>query len=527
MLGGLGSGNVRMMNFLSDVRFREQAVSQMLNAICPSDVIPDVYGEYRKIVQDGIFFMLTRLAPSRLSAMITEQLGMPENSSKEERLICFAQRMPTIHKLGQMIARNRHIEPNFRKWLIRLENGTGRTDIAHVRQIVLSELGNKIAEFSIVIESEILSEASVGTVVAFRWKHPRTGDAKGVFKVLRPGIREYLNEELGLLEQLAVFFNERRDHYPVGEFRFEEIFKDIRDALSVEINLCEEQAHLKDAYAMYAHNSELCVPRILPFSTRNVTAMEFAQGTKVTDADMSSTGKASCAFGLFKAILWNPLFSQEEKSLFHGDPHAGNIYALEPEQGKVKTTLLDWSLAGVLSKVQRTNMLRLMLGILACDTETICEAIANLSEDIKDKAFFQKASLIISAILHSSEYAGRRLIDKAFYFIDQTAVRGIRFSSNLLFFRKAMFTLEGVLAEIDPEFDTDISIFRLLKELCSEELPKRWAYLLFPQSDRPDHYKSLMSNADLHALAVRLWTNLLRKFYCPYQEKEYVQLAGI
>ncbi|NJL58682.1 MAG: hypothetical protein HC887_02570 [Desulfobacteraceae bacterium] len=151
----------------------------------------------------------------------------------------------------------------------------------------------------------------------------------------------------------------------------------------------------------------------------------------------------------------------------------------------------------------------------------ICPKISRI------KRFFQKAAHIISAILHSSEYTSRKIIDKAFYFIDQAAVRGIRFSSNLLFFRKAIFTLEGVLAEIDPEFDTDISIFRLLKELCSEELPKRWAYLLFPQSDRPDHYKSLMSNADLHALAVRLWTNLLRKFYCPYQEKEYVQLAGI
>lgn len=501
----------------------------MLNTVRPSDVIPEVYREYKEIVHDGIFFMLIRLAPNRLSSIITEQLEMPQSSSKEERLVRFAKNMPTLHKLGQMIARNQNIAPSFRKWLIGLENSVGKTDIAQIRQIIISELGNNISEFSIEIKHEILSEASVGTVVEFQWKDPDTGiSSKGVFKVLRPGVRENLSEELELLDQLACFFNERRHLYPLKDFRFKETFKDIRDALIVETDLGNEQTHLKEAYSIYAKNTELFIPKILPFSTKNVTGMEFAEGTKVTDALMSGAAKISCAVGLFKAVLWNPLFSREEKSLFHGDPHAGNIYSLEPEHGKVKTTLLDWSLTGVLSKLHRANILRLMLGVISCDKETMCEAIVNLSEDIKDKTFFKKAALMVSGISESSEYARRRLIGKVFYFIDQTAVRGIRFSTDLLFFRKAMFTLEGVLKDIDPEFDTDICVSKLLKELLLEEMPKRWAYLLFPQSDHPDNYKSLMSNTDLHILALRLWSNLLRKFYLPYRKyKNDAQMAGI
>lgn len=505
--------------------FRERAVSEILNAVQPADIIPDIYGEYRQIVHDGVCFLLSHLSLPRLISLSADQLRLPDSTSHQERLIRLAGQIPTLHKLGQIIARNRNIDISFKSWLITLENGCYGTDMNIIRQMIESELGEHIGAFSIEIEPEILSEASVGTVAAFRWTDPGTGKiSRGAFKVIRPGIRESLNEELELLDELACFFEERRNRYPLKRFRFREIFQDIRDALREEIDLPGEQAHLKAASDMYSGKYFPEIPRLLPFSTNNVTAMTYADGKKITDAAMSRRGRKKCASELFRAVLWNPLFSYEDKTMFHGDPHAGNIHAAEMPD-RVKITLLDWSLVGFLSKSERMNMLKLMLGILVDDNDTICEAIANLSEDGKDASFLKPR---VRIIVTSRKYAECRFIEKAFYFIDQMLVKGFRFSSDLVFFRKAMFTLDGVLKELDPEFDADICIFALLKDVVMEELPRRCAYLFFPRSDSPEHYKSLMSNTDLQILFMRLWTNLLRNIYLPYQRYDtYAELAGI
>ncbi len=130
--------------------------------------------------------------------------------------------------------------------------------------------------------------------------------------------------------------------------------------------------------------------------------------------------------------------------------------------------------------------------------------------------------------MKNRKYAGCGFVEKAFYVIDQMIIGGIRFSANLVFFRKAMFTLDGVLKEIDPEFDADSCIFALLKDVVMEELPRRCAYLFFPRADSPNHYKSLMSNTDIQILLMRLWTNLLRNIYLPCQRYDtYAELAGI
>jgi ubiquinone biosynthesis protein len=507
--------------------FRERAVSEILKAVQPSDIIPEIYGGYRQIVYDGVCFLLSHISLSRLISLSADQLQLPDSASHQERLIRLAGQIPTLHKLGQIIARNQNIDISFKSWLITLENGCYGTDIHIIRQMIEAELGELIKTFSIEIEPEILSEASVGTVAAFRWTNPDTGKiSRGVFKVIRPGIRESLNEELELLDDMAHFFDVRRNQYPLKNFRFKEIFKDIRDALGEEIDLLGEQAHLKAA-AAYSGKYSPEIPGLLPFSTRNVTAMTYAEGVKVTDADMSRVGKKKCASELFRAVLWNPLFSYEDNTMFHGDPHAGNIHAVETAD-RVKVTLLDWSLVGFLSKSERMNMLRLILGIIIDDKDTICEAIATLSEDRKDHSFFQRRTRIAQSIMKSREYTERRFIEKVFYFIDQMLIKGVCFSANLVFFRKAMFTLDGVLKELDPKFDADICVLNLLKDVVMEELPRRCAYLFFPRSDSPEHYKSLMSNTDLQILFMRLWTNLLRNIYLPYQRYDnYAELAGI
>ncbi len=485
--------------------FKDQAAREIVRMTDPDDVVPDIYSDFREIVRDGILFLLTSFSPSRLVSIAVDQILMKDNISVKERLIRLASQVPTLHKLGQLIARNRNVKESFRKLLVSLENSLHGTDFNSVRERIDAEIGNIIETYSIRTDNRILAEASVGAVVPFTWSEPYTGRREtGVFKVLKPGVKEQLKEELRILDELGLYFDKNRDQYSLKDFRFIETFRDVSIALQEEINLSGEQSNLKKASCFYNTDKDVRIPGVLPFSTDNITIMEYMKGCKITDAPLSRAGRKKSAKKLFKTLIWYPMFSRDEKTPFHGDPHAGNIYAFEDikKNGNINLALLDWSQAGVLSKHQRINIFRLSFGVVTRDKELICNAVDELSED---KCERQNMVRIITEIMKDRDYARSQTVKKIFLFIDQAAIKGIRFPTNLLLFRKAFFTLEGVIYDLDPKFDMDSYMFKLIEGLFLEELPKRWMYLLVPQSDSSEHYKSLLSNTDLQLLVIRFF----------------------
>jgi len=508
--------------------FRIRGTEEIIRMTNPCHVIPHIYNEYHQIVHDGISFLLSNISFPRFVSLAVDQLLMKSDISSEERLIELARQIPTLHKLGQIIARNRNIDKSFRKWLICLENDIHLTGIHSLKDKIESELSSLIKLFSIKTGDKILAEASVGAVIPFTWRDPGTDkESKGVFKLLKHKVKTYLKEESELLDKLAIFFDKNRDKYSLKNFRFIEIFQDIKEGLQRETDLSGEQSNLKRTAKFYEKNKTAIIPVLLPFSTENMTAMEYMNGGKITDADIKPENKKRLAKMLFKALIWHPLFSFNEQTLFHGDPHAGNIYAYEDIKDEVKLILLDWSQAGGLSKKERMNIFIIATGIFLDDEKLICKGINSLCEvQVRDLNQRDGSSRrleptrleptsriikIIRDILKSPQYIRRKTVEKIFFFIDQSAIQGIRFPKDLLLLRKAFFTLEGLIYELDPEFDMDKYVFNLLEELFIEELPKRWLYFFFPQSDSFNHYKSLMSNQDVQILANRIFMKCLEK----------------
>jgi len=487
--------------------FKEQVASEILRITRPEDVIPHVYGRYRQIVHDGIFFLLSRLSTPRLIHLGIDQIVLEDTVDIQCRLIELAKAIPTLHKLGQTIARNRHVDPSFKHWLIQLENGIYGTDAAPVAAKIRNELGSLVEKYSIRLENGILAEASVGVVMPFTWTDPDTGKTeKGVFKVLKPHVMERLGEELYLLDEAALFFERNKERYPFRDFRFIETFRDIKTALEAEMNLSGEQVNLKKAFDFYKGTGSR-IPLVLPFSSPRITAMNRTEGCKITDTAMNAAEKKEFARSLFEMIIWKPLCSWEDHTVFHGDPHAGNIHAFrDPITGKVNEILLDWSQAGSLSKYQRIHMIKLVMGIAAKDIQMICDAVQKLSEpDFLNKEIEQ----IIKDIITHQDDTVCGFVEKTFTVIDQTALKGIRFPRDLLLFRKTFFTLEGVLYDLDPEFDIDGCMMKLTSDLLTEELPLRWTCMLFPQFDNPERYRLPVSNKDLQLFWLRVFTETM------------------
>lgn len=503
----------RMADSMGQAAFGARMAREIVARTHPEQAIPETYAHYRSLVRDGIEFFLSQINRERLLDLVVSQLSMETDACCQQRLLALAQGFPTLHKLGQLIARHPDIDPVVRQWLINLENGLYGTSPTELLVRIHAELEQISEKTGVQVTPTILSEASVGAVIPFQWQP--SGDCarqKGVFKVLRPGIRRHLSEELTVLKKTAAYFHTHRTRYPLKDFRFLEIFDDVRDMMIHEIDLANEQRLLEAAGRFYADMPAIRIPRRLPLSTDAMTAMDFLDGPKLADADLTESQRKRMAEELFTGLVLKPLFSRCDAALFHGDPHAGNILAvLTAESMDPVIGLVDWSLAGRLARSDRIKTVRLIQAILKEDLTGMVNAVRALAVGASHPTAMPRRQLrdLILGWLHEPTNQDLPLIKQAFRLLEFLSMEGLVFPADLMLFRKAIFTLEGVLHDLWPSFDMNAAVAQHMMALVQQELPMRLSNLFFPLADRPENYMSLVSNQDLHCLIAHQWVRSL------------------
>lgn len=499
---------------MGDEAFIKLVAREIVERTQPQQAIPEIYGHYRSVVRDGIEFFLSQVGRHRLMELVVSQLKLDPEAGTQERLLELAKRFPTLHKLGQIIARNPNIDPVVKKWLIHLENGCYGTPLDGIMKRIDGQLEQTDNRDRVQIKPAILSEASVGAVIAFRWNQQSSQDRiEGVFKILKPGIRRHLDEELLILEKTAAFFEENRHLYPLKDFKFLDVFKEVREMLVKEIDLAAEQANLVEAARFYKDMESIQIPQLFPFSTDTMTAMAYLNGPKITDAPLNQEQRKRCAAVLFEALICRPLFSRREPSLFHGDPHAGNILAVkDPASGDLRIGLLDWSLAGRLTKRDRVKTAQLIQAVIKKDLSGIRLSVKALATGayMDSPRRRQNFRNLVLRLVRSSGFDRLPLIKKTFKLLEQLTFEGFVFPAELMLFRKAIFTLEGVLFDLWPSFDMDAAVTQFLTSLMTKEIPTRFGNLFFPLADRPENYPSLISNIELQSLIIHQYVAAIK-----------------
>jgi ubiquinone biosynthesis protein len=354
----------------------------------------------------------------------------------------------------------------------------------------------------------------VGAVIPFHW-HPShgTNEIHGVFKLLKSGIQKCLDEELAILERTAAFFEANRERYPLKDFKFLDIFQDVREMLIKEVDLAAEQDYLAEAARFYNGMRSILIPECYPIGTDTITAMAYIEGPKITDAHLDPEQRMRCAAILFEALVCRPLFSRDEHALFHGDPHAGNILAaFDPDTERPRIGLLDWSLAGRLTKRARVNAVQLIQAILKEDLGGIRRAVQSLAKCTSMATSFKRRQFRHKVIdwMRSAEFGRLTLMKRAFRLLDLLTYEGFVFPAELMLFRKAIFTLDGVLHDLWPAFDMDAAVIQYMTTLMTQDAPKRCLNLLFPLWDRPENYASLISNGELQSLVAHQYAAVVQ-----------------
>jgi ubiquinone biosynthesis protein len=471
----------------------EQAIAELLGA---------EYGKFARPVAQSLEVFLEGLPPRRLEEVLAAQARLPLAATPAVRMGVLAQSCPVLHKLGQVLARDRRLSAELRDELRLLESMPPSLETREVAALLEQELG-PLARCGVELPEPPIAEASVAIVVPFRALDART-PREGVFKLLKPGIEERLAGELELLARVGEHLDASCLELGIPSLEYQEVFQQVRTRLMNEIRLDEEQRNLAEAARELADLPAVVVPEVLPLCTPRITAMQRIRGVKVTDHDLSHHWDCRQLASLaVRALVAQPIFSRSSHALFHSDPHAGNL--LHTDDGRL--AILDWSLAGRLGEAERMAMMQVMLAAVSLDGPKIRAVLASL--DQRGRLQPRRLAEVVDERLRRLRRGELPGLSWLVAMLDEAVqLAGLRPSPDLLLFRKSLHALEGVVADLGAgTFECDDALFvEFLRRFGREWLQR---FVLPPQSRA---LRTRLSNLDLArmlfgapAAVVRFW----------------------
>ncbi len=225
---------------------------------------------------------------------------------------------PTFVKLGQILSVRRDVLPAPLIQELQMLTDKVKTVPYEEVQDVIQESCGKEDEFCIYVEHEPLAGASMSQVHRAKMKD----GSDVVFKVQRPDIRELIEVDLTILENLAERAEKSlpylRPFNPVG--LIEEFSKQMRKELDFVLdgkNAETVALNMKDI-------PEIKIPKIYwEHSGPRLLVMEYIEGVRIDDVDALKEKhdvKRLAEIGL-EAYLKQVFID----GFFHGDPHPGNL----------------------------------------------------------------------------------------------------------------------------------------------------------------------------------------------------------
>jgi ubiquinone biosynthesis protein len=452
-----------------------------------ASLLPGAYRRFARPVKRALIVFLEGLDDRRQAQIQTHQAELGSDATLSERLGRLARDCPVLHKLGQTLARDARLAPELRRQLQPLESLPPAVPMPAIKRILHQELG-PLERRRISLGQQALAEASVAVVVPFI---DQGGPAPrhGVFKLLKPNIEERLGQELELLPRVGARLDECCHELQIPQLDYELAFDQVSEKLSWEVRLDKEQQHLEAARKFYFDNPDVLIPALLEHCTPRLTGMERVFGAKISNAASAERlSNRGVARQVIRALLSSPFFSPKDDVLFHGDPHAGNL--MTAEDGRL--AIFDWSLAGSLGAESREAMVQLMLAAVSFDRERMRAIVQQLA------LYGRLDSSALDRILDRKLRVNRFSESMRFTWIvglldDAVQEAGLRTSADLMLFRKALHTIEGLVSELsagDVRLD-DVLLIDFIRQFTAE-----WPQRVFHSLDSRT-LPTRISNADL------------------------------
>ncbi len=432
-----------------------------------NSMIPDCYEKWKPFVKGGLAWFLGRLSEERQREILSDQLGLGPFASSSDRLEAVLRRCPTLHKLGQILARDRRLSLELRTSLQRLESLPPKMTIEQIKTILHRE---NINLTGITLGEKPLAEASVAVVMPFVFTDAAGRQIDGVFKIVRPEAEKALEKELELWPELGKALEDICINLKLPVLEFAGPLSEAALLVADEVRLDREQTHIRRAVELYRDFPEIALPELLPWCTSRVTAMTRIKGRPIAEVLKSSRFSDSerriIVERLVDGLIARPFWMSETWAIFHGDPHGGNLFF--DDQNRIVP--LDWSLAVELPKNDRVSILQLLMGGMRMDDKAIARALSQLGISSNDKNLHETSRWAVGQI-RKGNFPG---FDWCLSVLDHAVEFGaLRLRAELALFRKALFALTALVEDIAPNASSDTVVVGAGMARLASEWPSR------------------------------------------------------
>ncbi len=351
---------------------------------------------------------------------------------------------PTYVKLGQVMAiREDILPPSITDELKKLLDRLPEIPFEVVRAILEDNLGGPVDRFFAHIDPRPLGSASIGQT---HLAQLHTGETV-VIKVIKPGIRELILQDLKLLQILAGFLEKL-----IPRYQPRQIIHEFCNYTEKEINLVYEADHAEIFAANFADDPEIVFPKIYrEFTTRDVLCMEYFDGIKPTDPsifDLSEEALDQVVNIGARAII-RMLY---EHGFFHADLHAGNIIVLQD----LRVGFIDLGMVGRFEERIKRNLLFYFNALVHGDIEHSAKYLLAMAQPGKkgDPDGFRRAvSDLLRRYRVQNAHGDMSLAELILESLKIGAQFHIFFPVEMTLMVKALVTFEGVGRHLKPKLD--------------------------------------------------------------------------
>ncbi len=382
----------------------------------------------------------------------------------ERALKTFVALGPAYIKLGQWLSSRADLLPQpYLDVLAKLQDDVLPAPFSDVRPILEKELGalDDIFEY---FDTSAISGASLGQVYRAKYEEKEV-----VVKISRPHIEQTIGQNIYILKKLLPiatrFIDENLRFSAEGMlYQFIETVHEEMDYRIEARNLIEIKNNLKD-------DKSVIIPKVyLDRTSRHVITLEYLPGTKVTDIrtlDEYNIDRAKLVYRIhrlfFKMLL--------RHSIFHADPHPGNISVAS--NGTI--ILYDFGMVGRLDDETRRRLVRLYLGLVDKDPVRTTDVLIELGtlEPSVDRRLVEKGLELSIQSLHGKK-VDRMEVKALQDLANKTLSRfPFRLPKSLALYMRMASILEGIYHYHEVRFQ----FVRVLVGLLEEEGLIKEAYI--------------------------------------------------
>ena len=187
---------------------------------------------------------------------------------------------PAFVKAGQALSTRPDIIPAIvLEELSQLQDQLPGFDGDKAMELIEEDLGSKIEEIFMEIDTEPISAASLGQVHKARLKN----EEFVAVKVQRPGLREQITLDLYIVRNIAYWLKNN-----IGLIRSDlvALIDELGKRVFEEMDYLNEAKNAEKFSNMHKHNCMIAVPKIYKeITSRRVLTMEWIDGTKLTNLE--------------------------------------------------------------------------------------------------------------------------------------------------------------------------------------------------------------------------------------------------